>query len=680
MITPRRIRASLLGLALFLAAQSGIRGGVGLAAETGPLPDFQAEQTPPGAVWVDKLDLTLTVQDHGRSREGASVDKRPLTIAGKVYKRGIGTHARSELAIALDGEATRFLSLVGVDDEMRGRGSVRFAVEADGKRVAETGVIRGGEAPQVISADLTGAKRMILIVEDGGDGIAADHADWAGAMIFRTPGAKRRPRAVSLIDDQPSMTIAHGVPPQVRINNPRVVGTTPGRPFLFLIPASGEGPLSYSAENLPEGLSLDPQTGIITGSLRQAGTFRPRLHVKGPHTQASSELTIVAGVHKLALTPPMGWNSWNVWACAVDDAKVRAAADAMIDSGLAAHGFQYVNIDDCWEGTRDAAGEIQTNEKFPDMKALGDYIHARGLRFGIYSSPGPQTCAGYEGSYHHEEQDARTWARWGVDYVKYDWCSYGGDLGIERRSKDIPALQKPYRVMREALDKADRDIVYSLCQYGLGNVWEWGADVGGNLWRTTGDIKDYWQSLASIGFGHHERSPYAGPGHWNDPDMLVVGKLGWGPELHDTRLMPNEQITHITLWSLLAAPLLIGCDMAQLDAFTLDLLTNDEVLDVDQDPLGQAATRKAQEGDLEVWSRPLADGTIAVGLFNRGRRTAKITAKWSDLGLAGPQPVRDLWRRTDAGTFTDTCTHEVFAHGAALLRIGMSRSDTSRMR
>ena len=677
MMTKSRMRTLVLGLVLLLGAQIVGCPAIGpkenvvqqAGGDVGAVPDLTAGKAPPDAIWLDSLDIKQTIQDYGKPRAGLSVDKHPITLKGVVYKHGLGTHAASELDVALDGCATRFLTMVGVDDELGKKGSVRFTVEVDGKKVAETGILHGGDGPQRISVDLTGAKRMILLVDNGGDNIEGDHADWAGAMILLAAGAKNQPRTISPISDEPSMVIASGVPAEPRINNPHIVGTTPGRPFVFLIPATGEGPLEYSAENLPAGLALDSGTGIITGSLRQAGTFHVKLTVKGARGQASRELTIVGGEHKLALTPPMGWNSWNVWACAVDDAKTRAAADAMVKSGLAAHGFQYINIDDCWEGKRGANGDIQTNEKFPDMKALGDYIHSKGLRFGIYSSPGPKTCAGYEATYQHEEQDVRTWAGWGVDYLKYDWCSYGG---IAKNSKDLPVLQKPYRIMRAALDKADRDIVFSLCQYGMGDVWKWGAEVGGNLWRTTGDIKDSWSSMAGIGFGHEERSPYAGPGHWNDPDMLVVGKLGWGPNLHDTHLVPNEQITHITLWCLLAAPLLIGCDMSQMDPFTIDLLSNDEVLDVDQDPLGKAATRKAQEGSTEVWTRPLADGTMAVGLFNRGRYTAKVTAKWTDLGLSGQQSVRDLWRRTDVGTFEHSYTHEVRAHGAALVKIGKS--------
>jgi len=337
----------------------------------------------------------------------------------------------------------------------------------------------------------------------------------------------------------------------------------------------------------------------------------------------------------------------------------------MVKSGLTAHGYQYINIDDCWEGTRDARGEIRPNEKFPDMKALADFIHERGLKFGIYSSPGPKTCAGFEGSFGHEEQDAQTYARWGVDFLKYDWCSYGQIA----KDDSLQELQKPYRLMREALDRCGRDIVYSLCQYGMGKVWEWGAQVGGNLWRTTGDIGDTWSAISSIGFSQNGLEKYAGPGRWNDPDMLQAGFLG-GALPRPTRLTPNEQIAQMTLWSLIAAPLILSCDLSRLDQFTLDLLTNDEVLDVNQDPLGKAAGCRAKDGLKEIWARPLFDGTLAVGLFNLSSERMTVTARWPDLGLKGRQPVRDLWQQKNLGVFEGSFAAEVPAHGAAMVKIG----------
>jgi alpha-galactosidase len=630
---------------------------------------LRAVDPPPNAIWVDSLDLRKMVQRRQTPRAGRSLRNNPITLNGVVYPHGIGTLSISELVIDLKGQAVRFISMVGLDDEVKTRGgSVTFEVWVDNKKAADTGIMRSGDPPKLISVDLTGAKYLELFLDDGGDVSTNDNADWAGAMIMLKPNAAAKPEAYTF-PAEPPPPIASKTSLQPRINGPRITGGTPGRPFLFLIPATGEGPLTFAAKNLPAGLALDAKTGIITGALKQAGKTVVQLTVTGPKGSASRELTIVGGDDALALTPPLGWNSWNVWARAVDDAKVRAAADWMVKSGLAAHGFQYISIDDTWEGKRDANGEIQTNEKFPDMKALADYVHSKGLKLGIYSSPGPRTCAGFEGSYQHEEQDARTYAKWGVDLLKHDWCSYSGIA----KDNSLAELKKPYIIMRDALKKVDRDIVYSLCQYGMGNVWEWGTEVGGNLWRTSGDLTDVWSNMSSVGFRQAGREKYTVPGHWNDPDMLVVGKVGWGPNIHDTRLTPNEQITHITLWCLQAAPLLIGCDMAQMDKFTIDLMTNDEVLDVNQDLLGKAAGRIWQRERLEMWARPLSDGTMAVGLFNRGLQAVKMTAQWSELGLRGSQPVRDLWLQQDLGNFTGSFTATVPAHGAVMVKIGRPR-------
>ena len=352
-------------------------------------------------------------------------------------------------------------------------------------------------------------------------------------------------------------------PAAPRINGPAVVGARPGRPFLHLVPASGARPMRFAATGLPPGLTLGTETGIVAGRAAKAGTYAVSFTATNDHGSATRKVDVVIG-ERIALTPPLGWNSWNAWGLAVDEAKVLAAARAFREKGLTDHGWQYVNIDDGWEIKGDAGapkrnpdGTIIVNEKFPDMKRLGDAVHALGLKLGIYSSPGPLTCGQYTASWQHEREDARSYAAWGIDYLKYDWCSY------DRIAKDKSRkeLMKPYRVMRRMLDEVDRDIVYSLCQYGMGDVWEWGAKVGGNLWRTTGDITDTWKSMSEIGFAQVRSAPHAGPGRWNDPDMLVVGWVGWGPTLHPTQLTPDEQYTHISLWALLSAPLLIGCDL-----------------------------------------------------------------------------------------------------------------------
>lgn len=395
------------------------------------------------------------------------------------------------------------------------------------------------------------------------------------------------------------------------------------------------------------------------------GRRGPELHLKrvsseapGPMPEAPKKISLPDAkplpYNGLAKTPPMGWNSWNKFANKVTDQLIRETADAVARNGMKDAGYIYINIDDTWEAGRDSAGNIQTNSKFPNMKALADYVHSKGLKLGIYSSPGPKTCGGYEGSFQHEEQDAKTYASWGIDFLKYDWCS--GSQVYDYHS--MPAV---YAKMGDALQATGRPILYSLCQYGVFKGPSWGASVGGNSWRTTGDISDNWKSMSHIGFDLQEGlAEYSGPGHWNDPDMLEVGNGG----MSDT-----EYRTHMSLWSLLAAPLLAGNDLRSVSPAVLSMLTNKDVIAIDQDSLGKQATRVAKDGDLEVWARPLADGSEAVGLFNRGGATAKVSAKKSDLKLDGAFTAHDLWDRKELGAFGDTYAADVPSHGVVLLKL-----------
>lgn len=627
---------------------------------------LRGKDAPANAIWLDSLDLRGVDQDVGTAQAGRSVSGSPMRINGASYQHGVGTHTQSTIRVNLKGVAQRFVSMGGVDDDTKGKGSLGFEIWVDGHKVLDSRRwIKGGEDPQLFSVDLHGAKELSLIAIDGFNGNDNDHADWAGAMLLLEPGAKEKPQ-IEVITPTPVPILTHHTSLLPAIHGPRVTGATPGRPFLFLIPATGEKPLTYSAKDLPAGLTLDAKSGIISGSLKQDGTTVVELGVKNARGVAYRALTIVGGKHKLAQTPPLGWNAYNCWCDVTSDQKIREAADAMISSGLAAHGYQYINVDDGWSDGRDANGELKSNKKtFPDMKALADYVHSKGLKFGIYSSPGPKTCGGLAGSYQHEAQDAKTFARWGVDYLKYDWCSYSQIVP----NPDLAARIKPHRIMRDALDDCDRDIVYSLCQYGDGNVWEWGEQVGANCWRTAFDMSDTWESMAPIGFGQSGHEKFAGPGHWNDPDMLVVGQVGWGLP-RPTKLRPNEQVTHMTLWVLQSSPLILGCDLTHMDEFTLGLVSNDEVLDVNQDPLGKPAGRISQTGRTEVWARTLFDGTRAVGLFNRGPQPEMVKVTWKELNLSGPQPVRDLWQQKDLGERTDGFEVSVPPHGAVLVKIG----------
>ena len=553
-----------------------------------------AEQVVP----LSSLDLLKVEQGLGYAQPNRTIQGRPFSIAGETYARGLGTHAPSAVRVALDGKGGRFTAKVGVDDEAKDPGTVVFRVIGDERERYNSGTVRAGEPARPVEVDLRGIRRLMLLVEPGIDGLDGDHADWVNAL-FRVNG--ERPRTV----DRPSeeaLLLTPPSSPQPRINGARIFGVRPGSPLLYTIAATGIRPMTFGVTDLPDGLRVDSLTGQITGSLQQEGTYGMTLLAENSLGKVERNLRVVVG-GRLALTPPMGWNSWNCWGCAVDQDKILAAAQAFVDSGLIQHGWSYVNIDDCWmvpaalsDSVRDDQGRVRANDKFPDMTRLTEAIHGLGLKAGIYTSPGPTTCQGFAGSYQYEMQDADRIATWGFDYLKYDWCGYSEIVA----DPDRAALIKPYALMKACLEQVERDIVYSLCQYGMGEVWEWGRDVGGHCWRTSGDIVDTWESVSAIGFSQDDYASFGGPGHWNDPDMLVVGQVGWGSDLHASRLTPNEQYSHMSLWCLLCAPLLIGCDVAKLDAFTHGLLTNDEVLEVNQDPMGEQARRIARSGYQEV--------------------------------------------------------------------------------
>jgi alpha-galactosidase len=473
--------------------------------------------------------------------------------------------------------------------------------------------------------------------------------------------------------------------PAPRINGPRVYGARPGRPFLYRIPCTGRRPIRFSADGLPQSITLDPETGILRGRAPdKRGEYLVTLRAANSLGASQRRFKIVVG-DTIALTPPMGWNHWYTHYNRITDALMREAADVLVASGMADHGYQYVNIDDCWMvkpgdpnpeiggPPREPDGTIRPNRRFPDMAGLAEYIHAKGLKFGIYTSPGPRTCAGFEGAYGHEEQDARTFARWGVDFLKYDWCSYGKIAP----GTDLASRQAPYRLMGGILARLDRDIHLNLCQYGMSEVWKWGRQVGGHSWRTTGDLGlekgDRLPGFYRIGLRNARLWEYAQPGGWNDPDYILIGWVGNAHRIEDppryTSLTPDEQYSYMSMWSLMAAPLFYSGLMSKLDAFTLNVLCNAEVIDINQDSLGRQA-RILRESDEElVLAKPLEDGSLAAGLFNLGEQERTIALSWSELGLKGRQRVRDLWRQRELGIFPRRFAVPVARHGVVLVRL-----------
>ena len=473
-----------------------------------------------------------------------------------------------------------------------------------------------GDPVKEFNVNLKGVDKVLLLVEECGDGIMYDHADWLNVKITTRGDVKPVPAWAKPVAKE-KYILTPPAPESPVINNPLVYGARPGNPFLWSVMATGNRPMKFEAEGLPAGVKLDAVTGRITGKATVEGEYKVTLKATNDKGTAQKEVTIKIG-DAIALTPSMGWNSWNCWGLSVNDEKVRDAA-RMMNEKLHAYGWEYVNIDDGWEAAaRTKQGEILSNDKFPDFKALTDYIHGLGLKFGIYSSPGHITCGGHVGSYQHEEIDAKTWERWGVDYLKYDYCGY---LEIEKDSEE-KTIQEPYIVMRKALDKVNRDIVYC------------------------------------VGYG-------------------------WGSKVHDSYLTADEQYSHISLWCLLSSPLLIGCDMANMDDFTLNLLTNNEVIAVSQDPM-VAPAKKMMVENGQVWSKKLYDGSYAVGFFHvdpyfilwdqedaeaMQMREYAFDFDLKQLGIEGKAMVRDLWRQKDLGEVNGIFRTEVPYHGVTFVKI-----------
>ncbi len=629
-------------------------------------------------VRLAELDVSKMSSGWGKTLVDLSVTGKAISIGGRKFDYGVGTHAESALHLKLDGKVERFTAQVGVDDAAGSRGTVRFLVYGDGKRLFDSGVMKGGQEAKAVDVTLAGIRHAMLMVTSAGDGADFDHANWAQAQFIF---AGERPAAVDPPQpaEEEKVILTPRPGPQPKINGPKVYGARPGRPFIYRIPCTGTRPIRFTAQGLPQGLQLDAQTGIIAGRVSsERGQYVATLRARNESGTDERVFKLVVG-DTLALTPPMGWNSWYIHYHHVTEEHMRGAADVMVESGMADYGYQYVNIDDCWmkkkgdEPYRDERGAILCNDKFPDIKGMVDHIHARGLKAGLYTSPGPWTCAGYVGSYEHERLDAEKFAEWGFDFLKYDWCSYTQVAG----GKSLEDLKRPYQKMGDILEGLERDIVYNLCQYGMGDVWTWGAEVGGNCWRTTGDLGlergGLLPGFYHIGLSNARHHEHAGPGHWNDPDYILIGRVGNARSQNEpgqpTKLTPNEQYSYMSMWCLMAAPLFFSGDMRFLDDFTLNVLCNAEVIEVDQDPQGQQARPLVQDDETLILARPMEDGALAVGLFNLAELAREMAVDWSLLGVQGRRRVRDLWRHRDLGTFDGRFTAQVPRHGVMLIRL-----------
>jgi alpha-galactosidase len=629
-------------------------------------------------VWLSSLDLTKMIQGTGKPVLDRNSDQKTFSIAKQVFQGGVGTRVNSSLWLDLAGASDKFIASVGVDDDTIRRAFVtthNFKIIGDGKKLWESGPMNFGDSAKKVNVDVKGVKTLVLFVFNVGSRASQVQLDWADAR-FIVSG--RSPITINPPQDK-AVLLTPKPGPGPRINGPKVYGCRPGNPFLYRIPATGERPMLFSTLNLPAGLSLDSKSGIISGSIASKGEYKVTLNAKNRHGN-SSRLFKISCDDILALTPPMGWNDWYAHYNRITDPMIRQAADIIISSGMADVGYQYVNIDDCWMNAktnsdsgrvgpaRSGHGNILPNSYFPDMYKMTDYIHSKGLKAGLYTSPGTTTCAGYTGSYLYEAQDARQFADWGFDFLKYDRCSYGRGMGVFT----VEMEQKPYRLMGNLLKEQKRDIVFNLCQYGRSEVWKWGADVGGQSWRTGGDLGFGLDRIFDVALKNAEYGAYSKPGAWNDPDYIQIGYVGnanGGGLPVPSKLTPTEQYAFMSLWCLLAAPLIYSGDLTRMDAFTLNVLCNPEVIEVDQDPLGKCAKVIQKNEDSFLMIKELEDGSKAVGFCNSGETPVAITLKWSLIGIKGGQKVRDLWRQKNLGYFKDKFTTTIPRHGVTLVRV-----------
>lgn len=653
--------------------------------------------------YVDEFELGKAVCGYGKTIVPCKpIDGDTLKIAGKVYERGFGTHPESAVVFTTNGKVESFDAVVGIDDGCKkpsySHNAAIFRIWADGEIVWDSNVIRTKDGAKDCHVELSGAKQIILETASGNvwTDVLTSNGDWADARFTLAKGGK-----VKLFTSENSFTqlgiLTPAEKPEPQFNGADIWGVRPGHPVIFRIPVSGVKPISFTAEGLPEGVSFNTENGILGGTAPMVkGDYDIKVTAENAAGKAEKVIRLAVG-DTIALTPPMGWNSWNIWSYRVTEESVKVAANALNESGLADYGWAYINIDDWWEmnnsgipkiqmreqevghedvigPARDAQGRILPNRAFPDMKALADYVHSFGFKIGLYSSPGTVTCGKCEGSYQHEMQDATSWAEWGFDYLKYDWCSYAKIYNeiMKQPGADIRAEHiRPYAVMNECLKKQNRDIVFSYCQYGMCGSHEWGRENGANCFRSYEDLKDgwTWMELAINSRINGEFWKYTGPGFWADPDMMIIGDQSSYNVFHQTHLTPNEQYTHVSVWSMIGSPLLIGCNLAKLDDFTYGLLSNREVIAISQDRLGMVA-RRVRHTDIEsVWVRQLSDGDWAIAIINRFPMVKRITVDLSELGIEGTYYVRDCWRQEDEGKASTAISYEVPPHATKLVRL-----------
>ncbi len=685
----------------------------GLSAETAFAAPVSAAET----ARLASLDLSAVEQGFGKPQIDKSVDMHPLSIAGRHFEHGLGTHSPGDMLIDLNGGATRFTAWVGIDDETNKRGSAEFQIVGDGKLLWSSGVMRGGQEPKRADIDVTGVQQIALIVGDAGDGYEYDHADWADAEFTFTGAA---PKAIKLAPSNPTVAPT-AEPDKPQITVPGIIGIRLNTPVLFTVSAVGQPPIRYAAKGLPRGLNLDAETGQIRGTVTQVGTHTLTVTAKNAMGTDSRKIQLVAG-DTVCLTPPLGWNSYDCFGDNVVESEILANARYAHDN-LLPHGWEYIIVDYRWYDpnaatppnnpnahkdailTMDQYGRLEpAPNRFPSaangkgFKPLADTIHGMGLKFGIHIMRGiPRQAVKQnvpiEGSAFHAADAAKTasvcpwcpdmygvdtsqpagqawydsilrqYASWGVDYIKVD------DMSAPYSAGEIEAVRK-------AIDKCGRAIAFSLSPGDTPVEQAKHVQANANLWRISGDFWDEWGAVSHQFDLISRWQGNGGPGRWPDADMIPLGHLSVGNRSvgndRTTRLTRDEQLTMMSLWAIAPSPLMLGMNLPDNDAWTLSLLTNDEVLAINQDKAGKQAVRLPQPTGIagtEIWTRAMADGSHVIGLFNRLRVSMPVHIRWSEIGLAKVKTVRDVWQRKDLPVSADEMETTVGPHGAMLFRI-----------
>jgi alpha-galactosidase len=592
----------------------------------------------------------------------------PRSYKGGIFLNGVQTLTESAIYIALDGKTLSFSADVGIDMKSPDA-TAEFFVIGDGQILWQSGVMKSADPERPVRVDLIGFKSLILKTTGSPANV---YADWVNAFFTyagEVPRTEWSPEIREIIRDTKAfMEEQNEKYPAPRINGAMKVGVRPNTPFYYPIAVTGRKPVSYQVEGLPKGLTVDLREGIISGTPVKRGEYDVHITASSKWGKAQRTLKIVVG-DQLCLTPPMGYESWNWIEGHVSATSMKEMADAMVEFGFRDAGYQFIEIDDGWEGQRGTSGHITAHPyRFPDgMKTVGDYFHERGLKFGIYSSPGAITCAGYPGSLGFEQLDVDSWVSWGVDYLKHDHCSCPVE---DDRSFEL------VRLVGELLKTSGRSIVMEASHNELGR-----RDAGNQYFRVGSDIRDTWintQQCWGMGImdAFYHAVEYADdqrPGRWIDPDMLIAGLYGTGRAAalctEGKGCTDSEYRTQMSLWALMSSPLLISSDIRRVNRATLEILTNPEVIEVNQDLLGDFPERIGGAGDQEVWVKEMEDGSKTVALLNKAVRPAEITVRWSDLGLKGEHTVRDLWQRKDVGRFEKTYSATVASHEVVLVRI-----------